>query len=373
MPKGIMPFHQLPYAEHLDFIADFGAWRAKVTVRRAFYDLESDQHVVNHSHAAYEIQVVRRGTMVLSIEDGYYEISEGGLCLIAPGVSHAQLPRTGQQGRPASAIRSDATAKQDERVQPVQKSCFSFRCERSQQTKFEPNSADELRSQLERFSFVVVPAPPALLAALEEVKKELLELQIGWELKTTNLFAQIIIDVIRLLPAAEMCKTAVAFGNPRATAAFVMPGEDYGPAAPAVSLGSEGQNRLVGFSADSVTAVVPDEQRIAIIEHFFLDNFSQPLKEGELAELLFMSCRQLNRVLHELYGMSFRRKLLDTRMLAAMDLLKNTSESVKTIAAAVGYPYVENFYNHFKAKTKMTPAEYRRSVANTVDAKLQIG
>lgn len=80
-----------------------------------------------------------------------------------------------------------------------------------------------------------------------------------------------------------------------------------------------------------------------------------------LAELLHMSTRQLNRILKNRYGVSFRHKLMETRLNHAMDLQFRTALPITDIAARIGYESSRSFHAAFKAYTGNTPAVYRES------------
>ena len=56
-----------------------------------------------------------------------------------------------------------------------------------------------------------------------------------------------------------------------------------------------------------------------------------------LAEELHTSTRHVNRLLHARYGITFREKLLDTRMKFAAYLLKSTDQTIAEIANLCGY------------------------------------
>lgn len=91
--------------------------------------------------------------------------------------------------------------------------------------------------------------------------------------------------------------------------------------------------------------------------------FEEHLKEGasseDLAARLFMSQRHMSRLLKESYGMTFREKLLRTRMDRAAWLLRHTDMTVTAVAAEVGYTVSSSFYHAFRQYYGMTPESYR--------------
>lgn len=91
--------------------------------------------------------------------------------------------------------------------------------------------------------------------------------------------------------------------------------------------------------------------------------FETHVKEGgkveDLAARLFLSPSQLNRLLRENYGMTFREKMLRARMGQAARLLRHTDWPVCRIAEEVGYSVSTSFFHVFRTVYGMTPEQYR--------------
>lgn len=91
--------------------------------------------------------------------------------------------------------------------------------------------------------------------------------------------------------------------------------------------------------------------------------FETHVKEGgkveELAAKLYLSPSQLNRLLRENYGMTFREKMLRARMGQAARLLRHTDWPVCRIAEEVGYTVATSFFHVFRTVYGMTPDQYR--------------
>ncbi|MBP1992129.1 AraC family transcriptional regulator [Paenibacillus eucommiae] len=301
---------QQPLSEQLEFNVELGALQFHVFINSGFFHTNSNWRILNHNHAMYEVQFVHKGTVVLSLEDSCHEVPEGSFCVIPPGVYHSQQsPSSGEE---------------------VHKSCFSFRCDVLPHPKadYPPDVTDELFRAfvLMNTAFYTTQDRQGTAALLAAIKQELNTKPFGYFFKVQSLFAQILVDVIRSSPGIQ-----------------------------------------ASIQTDSHSELAPQtfvDNRLIIIETFFSEHFDLPLREDDLAGQLYVSHRQLNRILHDLYGMSFRRKLLSTRMKVAMDLLKHTTLSVKDIAARVGYPFAENFHANFKAHTNMTPIAFRNYTAS---------
>lgn len=98
------------------------------------------------------------------------------------------------------------------------------------------------------------------------------------------------------------------------------------------------------------------------IDAWFETHLHLPAKAEDLADKLYVSRRQMNRILQECYGMNFRDKLLQARMDRAMWLLRHTDKPVGEIAEAVGYTAASSFYHVFRQQCGITPEQYRAKV-----------
>ena len=95
------------------------------------------------------------------------------------------------------------------------------------------------------------------------------------------------------------------------------------------------------------------------IDLYFENHVRQGGKVEELANRLFLSPSQLNRLLRENYGMTFREKMLRARMGQAARLLRHTDLPICRIAEEVGYSVSTSFFHVFRTVYGMTPEQYR--------------
>ena len=102
------------------------------------------------------------------------------------------------------------------------------------------------------------------------------------------------------------------------------------------------------------------EDEIERIDNFFAMYPPERQTRQELAEYLHCSQRQLIRKMQALYGVSFRQKLIASRMDLARYLLRSTEASVNEISTRVGYADNAAFFRAFRQHTGMTPAQYRK-------------
>ena len=102
------------------------------------------------------------------------------------------------------------------------------------------------------------------------------------------------------------------------------------------------------------------EDEIERIDNFFALYPPERQTRQELAEYLHCSQRQLIRKMQALYGVSFRQKLIASRMDLARYLLRSTDASVNEISTRVGYADNAAFFRAFRQHAGMTPAQYRK-------------
>ena len=97
-----------------------------------------------------------------------------------------------------------------------------------------------------------------------------------------------------------------------------------------------------------------------IIEDFFNMNYQQDIRIEDLAERLSLSTKQTTRILQELCGQTFRKKLTQTRVQMSKSLLRHTDMPVASIAENVGFQTANGFVEAFRSEAGMTPSQFRK-------------
>ena len=124
--------------------------------------------------------------------------------------------------------------------------------------------------------------------------------------------------------------------------------------------------RILDLDKQNATTFFSTEpERAEIIDSFFGLQLECIKGEKQLAEQLHVSERQLSRIIQQLYNMSFRQKMMQTRMERSAWLLKTTSKKINEIAQDVGYNSDAAFYLAFKKYFGTTPQQYRILKNNT--------
>jgi len=103
------------------------------------------------------------------------------------------------------------------------------------------------------------------------------------------------------------------------------------------------------------------EERIVDIISFIQNNYIDVTLDT-LSEAFHLSNPYLSKYIKEKAGMTFQEVVREERMKRAKNMLRETSQTVETIAANVGYENVEHFNRLFKKAYGMTPMQYKRQM-----------
>ncbi|MBQ6698231.1 MAG: AraC family transcriptional regulator [Oscillospiraceae bacterium] len=86
----------------------------------------------------------------------------------------------------------------------------------------------------------------------------------------------------------------------------------------------------------------------------------------EIAPVLYLSTRQVDRIFKDETGMTPRAYLIDVKLFHVTQLLKENDYKVKELCRIAGFFDEFQFMKIFKAKFGMTVKEYRRSITETL-------
>ncbi len=96
-----------------------------------------------------------------------------------------------------------------------------------------------------------------------------------------------------------------------------------------------------------------------IMEH----NLEEPLRPDEIAAMIALSTRQLERLFARHLGMSPKRHYLQLRLEKARGLLRQTSLSVTDICVACGFHSLSHFSKSYRAAFGLSPGQEKRGTA----------
>ena len=88
-------------------------------------------------------------------------------------------------------------------------------------------------------------------------------------------------------------------------------------------------------------------------------HYQEPLRLDQIALTLNISKYHLSREFSRYMGLSFHQYLINCRIQAAKELLRESNMSVESIACQVGIPHVSHFIRLFREREGITPLEYR--------------
>ncbi len=95
------------------------------------------------------------------------------------------------------------------------------------------------------------------------------------------------------------------------------------------------------------------------IEEFLKQGLSRPLTLADLAEYLSFSPRHTERIVKQLFMLSFGELLAKKRLAAAKLLLRHGRDPIAVVAANVGYFDASHFSRAFKKAFGISPGAYR--------------
>ena len=113
-----------------------------------------------------------------------------------------------------------------------------------------------------------------------------------------------------------------------------------------------------GSAASHVTDAVT---RLNMLNNIINTGFMHRLTARETAAQLFLSERQLSRIIRKQYGTTWNGLLTEKRLSAAKMLLETSDRPPSEIASVVGFGSVAGFYRDFTEKFGVPPAKYRKN------------
>ena len=119
-------------------------------------------------------------------------------------------------------------------------------------------------------------------------------------------------------------------------------------------------NRLHRSSDRSTLPHSKDIQRLAMLDSIICSQFTQELNAEQVARALYVSPRQLERIVKSRYGMTLREVIIDMRLKTAAQMLRDGDMSIEYIGQAIGFSTRGAFERNFIKTFDMTPVQYRK-------------
>ncbi|WP_182870810.1 AraC family transcriptional regulator [Rhodopirellula sp. JC639] len=123
---------------------------------------------------------------------------------------------------------------------------------------------------------------------------------------------------------------------------------------------------VVGMSRDlqSPGEDASDLNQLADTIDYIKRHLETPLRTAELADRVGMSSYQLDRRCREVYGISSSQLVLQLRMSAAATKLRQTDDSIVSIALSSGYSDQSAFTRQFRRTFGVSPGKFRAQQSN---------
>lgn len=115
------------------------------------------------------------------------------------------------------------------------------------------------------------------------------------------------------------------------------------------------------------------EKRIEFIHEEIVKNLRHQWKIEDLAKLVGLSVRHLQKLHKTEFEISLTDWLKDKRLEEAAELLADTFLSVKEVGYQVGMPHDSHFTRDFKKKYDITPTAYRQQQWDKEYPKVNLG
>lgn len=106
-----------------------------------------------------------------------------------------------------------------------------------------------------------------------------------------------------------------------------------------------------------------DIQRMMKLDCIIGSSYMKELTMKEIASELYISSRQLDRIVQKRYGKTLHKVIMEKRVSVAERMLLTTDMTVEKIGQAVGFSSSAGFYREFVRVYGATPAEYKKSRA----------
>lgn len=117
---------------------------------------------------------------------------------------------------------------------------------------------------------------------------------------------------------------------------------------------------LLGRQSEGAVADELRPERLFYARRYLDENFTQPVQLRTLAELSGYSEDHFRHLFKEQTGLPPSQYILQKRLKAARDLLRNTTLTISAIGLECGFSTTSQFIELFKRSLGLTPLQYRK-------------
>ncbi|MGN0242521.1 MAG: AraC family transcriptional regulator [Lachnospiraceae bacterium] len=255
-----------------------------------------------HGTNMYEMNYVVDGNGTLISNGNTYQIKPGVFYLNGPGMEHSQMTK-------AQGTYSCKKFQDDDTITDY---CIVFQMK---QLKYPSKERESMMGDyFHNMQFLIAKDNGDVLRVLQEIKEECAHAGLVHEIKIKGLLMQILAQIVQYT-AKEKTK-------------------------------------------EQMMTVSQDAYLQMLIEGYFLWKV-EDLTIEKLAEHLQYSTRQVQRILKENYGKTFRELKNYYAITQAAEMLLTTDKSIEEVTTHYGYFSADQFKSAFREQFGMNPSEYR--------------
>lgn len=122
-------------------------------------------------------------------------------------------------------------------------------------------------------------------------------------------------------------------------------------------------NEIIGniIQNDEIRLGGVESKHIGAIETYINANFRKKITLSQIASLVYLSTRQVARIIQKEYGCTLCELVNNKKLEAAKMMLKNTDMKVGEIVSRVNFGAENYFYLLFKKKYGLSPLQFRKN------------
>ncbi|MCL2361265.1 MAG: AraC family transcriptional regulator [Defluviitaleaceae bacterium] len=288
------------YSNDIDFDFRVGNMRVRV-VNISKESPDANWFLPEHVHHDYEVHIIEGGRGYISLDGEDFIVSKNELYITGPNVMHRQ--------------RSD---KND----PMSELCIEFEIDHIGSKEgaafYSQEESKHLIEVLSRKYTRPFHFEGEIIRDFYTIVENIEKKPFGHYLYAQTLIMKLIIDIIRVI--AEYSEENVSYSVPRKTV---------------------------------------DENRVDQIIRYIQINLNNSVTVDDVAKLLDISPKQINRIMQRQLDTTFHGYLYFFRYKAALDMLINTNLDISDIAFATGFSGTQQLYRTFRKYARMSPKEIR--------------
>ncbi len=253
-------------------------------------------YVPPHSHTGFEIHIIPKGRGVINIEGTEFAVGPGEFYITGPFVKHEQTT---------------------DKSSPMGEYCLE--CDISIIDEASTPAALQQAQLIRRVLSGVYPKAfkdDKVIALVRELLNEDKQRQTGCSFRTQALIIDLILRIVRVI------------SDFNAPAAPVYPPNSF------------------EFQAERIMSYIKA-------------NYKEDINLSHASGALFISGRQINRIMEKRFGQSFHSCLMNHRIMVAKALLATTTLPIEQVAAEAGFSSHFYMYQVFKRQGLPTPAFIR--------------